>query len=59
MAKVIAAVAAAPPPRQPDLFLAMDAVFPPALAADRRFREPVKAAHRALLQGRLADLLAR
>jgi fructuronate reductase len=59
MAKVIAAIAAAPPARQPDLFLAMDAVFPPALAADRRFREPVKAAHRALLQGRLADLLAR
>jgi fructuronate reductase len=59
MAKVIAAIAAAPPARQPDLFLAMDAVFPPALAADRRFREPVKAAHRALMQGRLGDMLAR
>jgi hypothetical protein len=37
----------------------MDAVFPPALAADRRFREPVKAAHRELMQGRLGDMLAR
>ena len=59
MAKVVAAIAAAPPARQPDLFLAMDAVFPPALAADRRFREPIKAAHRALTEDRLPDLLAR
>ena len=59
MAEVVGAIAGAPPARQPDLFLAMDAVFPPALAADRRFREPLKAAHRALMQDRLADLLSR
>ena len=58
MAEIIAAIAGAPPARQPDLFLAMDAVFPPALVADRRFREPLKAAHRALTQDRLSDLLA-
>ncbi len=59
MAGVITAIASAPIARQPDLFLAMDAVFPPALAADRRFREPVKAAYRALVAGQLAELLVR
>lgn len=59
LASVIAAIASAAPGRQADLFLAIDAVFPPALAADRRFREPVKAAHQALAQGRLAQLLSR
>lgn len=59
LADVIAAVAGATPERQPELFLAMDAVFPPALAADARFRGAVISAHRALTQGRLADLLAR
>jgi fructuronate reductase len=58
-ADVIAAIAGAPAERQPELFLAMDAVFPPALAADVRFRNAVTSAHRALTQGRLADLLAR
>ena len=47
------------PADQPDLFLAMDAVFPPALAADRRFREAVKAAHQALAEAQFADLLTR
>ncbi len=59
LADVIAAIAGAPPERQPDLFLAMDAVFPPALAGDPRFRNAVGAAHRALVQGRLAELLSR
>ena len=59
MERVIAAIAAAPTVRQPDLFLAMEAVFPPALAADRRFRQAVKAAHQAATAGRLAELLAR
>ncbi len=59
LADVIAAIAGAPPERQPELFLAMDAVFPPALAADVRFRSAVIGAHRALTHGRLADLLAR
>ncbi|HEX3408340.1 MAG TPA: mannitol dehydrogenase family protein, partial [Caulobacteraceae bacterium] len=58
-ASVIAAIAAAPPARQPDLFLAMDAVFPPALAADPRFRDSLRVAHQALTSGRMADLLAR
>jgi fructuronate reductase len=59
MAQVIAAIAGAPTIRQPDLFLVMDAVFPPALAADRRFRETVKAAHQALAEAQFADLLTR
>jgi fructuronate reductase len=59
LADVIAAIAGAPAERQPELFLAMDAVFPPALAADVRFRNGVISAHRALTQERLADLLAR
>jgi fructuronate reductase len=59
LADVIAAIAGEPPERQPELFLAMHAVFPPALAADVRFRSAVMGAHRALTHGRLADLLAR
>ena len=59
LADVIGEIAAAPPERQADLFLAMDAVFPPALASDARFRRAVSAAHRALMQDRIAELLTR
>jgi fructuronate reductase len=59
LADAIAAIAGAPPERQPDLFLAMDAVFPSAIAADARFRNAVGEAHRELTEGRLAKLLTR
>jgi fructuronate reductase len=59
LAQVIVAVAGAPSERQPELFLAMDAVFPPSLAADPRFRSAVTAAHQALREGRLDELLVR
>jgi fructuronate reductase len=58
LADAIAAIAATPAARQPGLFLAMDAVFTPALAGDPRFRRAVSAAHRALTGGRLGELLA-
>jgi fructuronate reductase len=48
LAGAIAAIAGAPQSDQPALFLALDAVFPPRLAADPRFREAVIAAHRKL-----------
>ncbi len=59
LADAIGVIAAAPPERQADLFLAMDAVFPPALVGDARFRRAVSAAHRALTQDRIAELLTR
>jgi fructuronate reductase len=49
LASAVARIAAAPVDRQPEAFLALDAVFPPRLAADRRFRDAVAAAHRALV----------
>ncbi len=57
LADVIGEIVAAPPERQADLFLATDAVFPPALAGDARFHRAVCAAHRALMQDRIAELL--
>ncbi len=54
----IAAIAESPTDQQPDRFLALDAVFPPSLAADDRFRRAVTAAHQALAHGRMADVLA-
>jgi fructuronate reductase len=57
LADAIAVIVAAPSERQADLFLAMNTVFPPALAADLRFRHAVIAAHRALTAGRLGELL--
>jgi fructuronate reductase len=57
LADAIAAIAAAPPERRADLFLAMDAVFPPVLAGDARFRRAVSAAHRELTEDRLTELL--
>ena len=59
LADVIATIAAAPPEHHAKLFLGMDTVFPPALVADPRFSSAVIGAHRALMQGRLADLLGR
>ncbi|HEY5008080.1 MAG TPA: mannitol dehydrogenase family protein [Caulobacteraceae bacterium] len=54
----IATIAESPTDQQPDRFLALDAVFPPSLVADARFRRAVMAAHQALAQGRMADVLA-
>jgi fructuronate reductase len=59
LAGAIGVIAAAPPERQADLFLAMKAVFPSSLAGDARFRRAVSTAHRALAEDRLAELLAR
>jgi fructuronate reductase len=58
LASRIAAIAGSPTDEQPGRFLALDAVFPPRLAADERFRRAVAAAHRALAEGRMADVLA-
>jgi fructuronate reductase len=58
LAEVIALIAAAPAQRQAEKFLALDAVFPPALAGDLRLRRAVVAAHRALTAGQLAELLS-
>jgi fructuronate reductase len=54
----IAAVAEAAVDQQPARFLALEAVFPPSLAADARFRSAVINVHQALAQGRMADVLA-
>ena len=59
LAEAIGVIAAAPPERQADLFLSIDAVFPPALAGDVRFRGAVRAAHQALTEGRIGEQLAR
>jgi fructuronate reductase len=48
LAGAIAGIAAASLDRQPAAFMALDAVFPPRLAADARFRDAVTAAHRTL-----------
>jgi fructuronate reductase len=58
LAAEVAAIAATPTPDQPARFLALEAVFPPALAADPRVAAAVTAAHRALAAGRLAQVLA-
>ena len=57
LADRIAVIAEAPVDQQPERFLALEAVFPSSLAADERFRRAVETAHRALAQGRLADVL--
>ena len=58
LADKIAQVAAAPIGLQPERFLALSTVFPPALAGNARFRDAVIAAHRLLAEGRMAELLA-
>jgi fructuronate reductase len=57
LADRIAVVAVAPAEWQPVHFLALGAVFPPALAGDERFRHAVIVAHRALADGRMESLL--
>lgn len=59
LAEAIGLVAAAPSERQADRFLAMEGVFPPALAGDARFRHAITAAHLALTEDRMPELLAR
>ena len=59
LAGQIAAIAKAPTEHQPERFLALEQVFPLALAGDPRLREVVSAAHADLAAGRLTDLLAR
>lgn len=59
LADTIAEIASAPAELQPERFLALAAVFPPALAGDPRFRAAVGASHRALTDGRLSELLSR
>jgi len=58
LADKIVQIAAAPIEQQPERFLALRAVFPPGLSGDTRFRDAVVAAHRALADGRMDDLLA-
>ena len=58
LAAAITAIAAVPVEDQPVRFLALGAVFPPTLAADRRFRDAVTLAHRDLAAGRVAAVLA-
>jgi fructuronate reductase len=57
LASEITAIAAAPEDEQPAAFLALAAVFPPALASDSRLRSAVTRAHRALAEGRGSALL--
>jgi fructuronate reductase len=58
LADTIAAIAQAPEAKHCARFLALETVFPPALAADPRFVETVARAHADLAAGRLAEVLA-
>src|SRR5580658_11017274 len=58
LAAAIGEIAKAPAERQPAEFLALDQIFPIALASDARFHDAVLAAHQAVREGRLAQLLA-
>lgn len=59
LADAIADIASAPAEGQAERFLALTAVFPPAVAGDPRFRAAVTDAHRGLTDGRFAELLGR
>src|SRR6185312_796598 len=59
LADTIGEIAAAPPERQLDRFLALRTVFPPAIAHAPPFRAALATAHAALTTGRLAELLPR
>jgi fructuronate reductase len=58
LAPAIAAIAVAPETAQVDRFLELTAVFPTALARDRRFTDAVRTAHAELAAGRFAEALA-
>jgi fructuronate reductase len=58
LADQIGRIAAAPVSDQPGLFLALESVFPAALASEPRVRRAITTAHEALDQGRTTELLA-